>query len=1073
MGIKTFDNIASILRNDLEAEIQKKSKLAIAASCFSIYAYQDLKKQLDSIDELRFIFTSPTFLGDKDKKEQREFYIPRLEREQNLYGTEFELKLRNKLNQKAISKECADWIRKKVKFKTNVTHRFMNGFINIDDKFTYTPINGFTTADLGSEKGNALLSYVNRLDADNAQKYLNAFDELWNDNEQLVDVTDKVLEHIETVYAENAPEFVYMVILYNIFKEFLSDISEDVLPNEATGFKNSQIWNKLYSFQKDAALAIIHKLEKFNGCILADSVGLGKTFTALSVIKYYENRNKSVLVLCPKKLQDNWQTFKHNYANNPVAKDRFNYDVLFHTDLSRESGYSGEIDLSRVNWGNYDLLVIDESHNFRNGDLVTTDDEDLEHFNRYHKLMQKVIKDGVKTKVLMLSATPVNNRFIDLKNQLQLAYEGCEDDINEKLNTKKPLSTIFMNAQRAFNNWSKLPIEQRKTDNLLSMLEPDFFEVLDSVTIARSRKHIEKNYNMEELGRFPARLPPLNYRPALTCMPGIEVNYSDIFANIEMLNLSVYNPSKYILPSRLAEYERLYGKTNGKGITLKGREDGVKKLMAVNLLKRLESSWYSFKITASKILANVESQIEKIEKYHQNNKNAEVEGFYDLDEDADDVLSAGGRYSIDLKDIDTKSWLADLKSDQEIFHKLIDLISKIKPEFDHKLEVLEALIANKMKNPINPGNKKLLIFTAWADTADYLYEQISKFAMKDFGLNTGMISGTTDGKTTLKIKKTDFNTVLTLFSPKSKDKDKLNIDVDGELDILIGTDCISEGQNLQDCDYVVNYDVHWNPVRLVQRFGRIDRIGSNNKLIQMVNFWPDMELDEYINLENRVTTRMVGVAITSTGNNIIGYDSDLEYRKAQLDKLQHETPDLEDMDTGVNIMDLGLNEFRMDLVGYIKENPDIEKAPHGLHAVVPATQDLPSGSIFILRSVNNAHKIDVQNRLHPFYMVYLSDDGKVVCNHLEAKKMLDILRKLCRDKNSPNKELCAAFNEATKNGFDMEYYSDMLSSAIQTIIKVKDESEIDSLFTSGGTSFLTNVINGLDDFELIAFVVVK
>lgn len=1073
MEIKTFDNIASILRNDLEAEIRKKSKLAIAASCFSIYAYQDLKKQLDSIDELRFIFTSPTFLGDKDKKEQREFYIPRLEREQNLYGTEFELKLRNKLNQKAISKECAEWIRKKVKFKSNITHRFMNGFINIDDKFTYTPINGFTTADLGAEKGNALLSYVNRLDTDNSKKYLNAFDELWHDQEQLVDVTDRVLEHIETVYAENAPEFVYMVILYNIFKEFLNDVSEDVLPNEATGFKNSQIWNKLYSFQKDAALAIIHKLEKFNGCILADSVGLGKTFTALSVIKYYENRNKSVLVLCPKKLQDNWQTFKHNYANNPVAKDRFNYDVLFHTDLSRETGHSGEIDLSRINWGNYDLLVIDESHNFRNGDLVTTDDDDLEHYNRYHQLMDKVIKSGVKTKVLMLSATPVNNRFTDLKNQLQLAYEGCEDDLNEKLNTKKPLSVIFNNAQRTFNNWSKLPAEERKTDNLLNMLEPDFFEVLDSVTIARSRKHIEKNYNMEELGQFPSRLPPINKRPALAVMPAIDVNYSDIFANIDMLNLCVYNPSAYIFPSKLQKYEHLYGKTDGRGITLKGREDGVKKLMAVNLLKRLESSWYSFKLTASKILANIEKQIEKIEKYHKNNQNVEVEGLYDIDEDADDVLSAGGRYSIDLKDIDTKKWLADLQSDQEVFHNLIDMISQITPESDHKLEVLEALIAEKIKNPINPGNKKVLIFTAWADTADYLYDQISKFAMKDFGLNTGMISGTTDGKTTLKVKRADFNTVLTLFSPVSKDRDKLNIDVDGELDILIGTDCISEGQNLQDCDYVVNYDVHWNPVRLVQRFGRIDRIGSNNKLIQMVNFWPDMELDEYINLENRVVTRMVGVAITSTGNNIIGHDSDLEYRKAQLDKLQHETPDLEDMDTGVNIMDLGLNEFRMDLVGYIKQNPNIEKAPHGLHAVVPATKELPSGSIFVLRSVNNAHKIDVQNRLHPFYMVYLSDDGNVVCNHLEAKKMLDILRKLCRDQNTPNKALCKVFNEATKDGFEMGYYSDMLSSAIQTIIKVKDESEIDSLFTSGGTSFLTNVINGLDDFELIAFVVVK
>lgn len=1074
MGIKTFDNIATILKKDLEVEIQKKSKLAIAASYFSIYAYQDLKKQLDNIEELRFIFTSPTFWGEKDKKEQREFYIPRLEREQNLYGTEFELRLRNKLNQKAISKECADWIRKKVKFRTNKTNRPMPNFINIDNKYTYTPVNSFTTTDLGSEKGNALFTCINRLEADAATQYLKAFDTIWNDKDQLFDVTDRVLEHIETVYAENAPEFVYMVILYNIFKEFLNDISEDVLPNTATGFKNSQIWNKLYSFQKDAALAIIHKLEKFNGCILADSVGLGKTFTALSVIKYYENRNKSVLVLCPKKLQDNWQTFKHNYANNPVAKDRLNYDVLFHTDLSREQGHSGEVDLSRINWGNYDLLVIDESHNFRNGDLVTTDDDDIEHFNRYHLLMDKVLKAGVKTKVLMLSATPVNNRFIDLKNQLQLAYEGCEDEINEKLNTKKPLSVIFNNAQRAFNTWSKLPPEERKTDKLLSLLEPDFYEVLDSVTIARSRKHIEKNYDMEELGKFPTRLAPINKSPALTNGTDFKIEYAEIFSNLELLNLSVYSPSSYIFPSKLAMYENKYGKTNGKGITLLGREYGVKKLMGVNLLKRLESSWYSFKLTAQKVLENIDSQIQKIEQFHDKGTLSIDTTDIDIFEPEEaEVLSAGGKYSIDLKDLDTKKWLADLQSDKEILTDLIGTISQITPETDYKLQTLKDLISDKITNPINSGNKKVLIFTAWADTADYLYEQLSRFIYDKFGLHTGMISGTADGKTTLKLKKSDFNTVLTLFSPISKDRDKLNINIDGEIDILIGTDCISEGQNLQDCDYMVNYDIHWNPVRIVQRFGRIDRIGSNNNKIQMVNFWPDVELDEYINLKGRVETRMVGVAITSTGNNVIGTDNDLEYRKAQLTKIKTETPDLEDMDTGVNIMDLGLNEFRMDLLDYIKQNPNIEKAPHGLHALVHSTPDLPKGCIFILKSVNNAQKIDIQNRLHPFYMVYISETGNVVCNHLEAKKMLDIIRRLCRGKNKPDKELCALFNNQTKNGFDMEYHSDMLSKAIQTIIKVKDESEIDSLFTSGGTSFLTNTINGLDDFELIAFVVVQ
>lgn len=543
--MEIIDNINKTMKDDLIKEIKKNSKISIASACFSIYAYQELKKQLDNIEQLRFIFTSPTFIKEKVEKEKREFYIPRLSREKSLYGTEFEVKLRNELTQKSIAKECAEWIKEKVIFKSNTTNENMAGFMNIetkDKKITYMPIQGFTTVDIGCERGNNFYNMINKIDAPYSEAYLTLFENIWQDKDKLQDVTDIVIDSISNAYKENPPELIYFITLYNVFSEFLEDISEDILPNEATGFKDSKIWNLLYDFQQDAVLAIINKLEKYNGCILADSVGLGKTFTALAVIKYYENRNKSVLVLCPKKLAENWNTYKDNYINNPIAVDRLNYDVLFHTDLSRKQGFSNGLDLDRINWGNYDLIVIDESHNFRNGMGTHANNNE----NRYAKLMDKVIRAGVKTKVLMLSATPVNNRFIDLKNQLALAYEGKSDLLNKKLKTTKGIDEIFKKAQKAFNEWVNLEPENRTTQVLLRMLDFDFFEVLDSVTIARSRKHIERYYSAEKIGKFPERLKPISKRPMLTDLKEA-INYNEIYEQLISLNLSIiYSVRFYI-----------------------------------------------------------------------------------------------------------------------------------------------------------------------------------------------------------------------------------------------------------------------------------------------------------------------------------------------------------------------------------------------------------------------------------------------------------------------------------------------------------------------------------------------
>ena len=1078
MEVKVFDNVTEIVRDDMASTISKGSKVSIAAACFSMYAYKELKKQLESVDECRFIFTSPTFVTEKAEKQKREFYIPRLNRESSLYGTEFELKLRNEMTQKAIAKECADWIKRKATFKSNTTGENMGGFVTVANKqqqVAYMPMNGFTTVDIGCERGNNSYNMVNRFEAPFSASYMQLFETLWNDHDKLQDVTDVVIENITTAYNENSPEFIYFMTLYHVFSEFLDDISEDELPNEATGFKQSKIWSLLYDFQRDAVLAIINKLERYNGCILADSVGLGKTFTALAVVKYYENRNKSVLVLCPKKLAENWNTYKDNYVNNPIAADRLNYDVLFHTDLSRAHGFSNGLDLDRLNWGNYDLVVIDESHNFRNGAGTHANT----HENRYVKLMDKIIRAGVKTKVLMLSATPVNNRFVDLKNQLAIAYEGDSENMNKQLNTTKTIEEIFKQAQRAFNTWSKLEPETRTTDALLRTLDFDFFELLDSVTIARSRKHIEKYYDTAEIGKFPERKKPISRRPQLTDLNSA-INYNEIYEQLMLLTLCIYTPSNYIFPSKMQKYIDL---THNKGdnLTQTGREEGIRRLMSINLLKRLESSVNSFQLTLKRIKALIESTIKAIDDFEKYGA-ADIDMYeasdseFDMDDGNTEYFTVGKKVKIELADMDYKSWRTELKADADVLELLTLMVADITPEHDSKLQELLKLVSEKIENPINPGNKKVLIFSAFSDTAEYLYDNVSTYIKKKYGLDTAVITGSIDGKTTIKGFRATLNNVLTCFSPISKGRDVLMPGSKTEIDVLIATDCISEGQNLQDCDYLVNYDIHWNPVRIIQRFGRVDRIGSRNSQIQLVNFWPDMDLDEYINLKGRVETRMKISVMTSTGDDdLINPEEkgDLEYRKQQLKRLQEEVVDIEDMSSGISIMDLGLNEFRLDLLEYVKNHGDLDKKPKGMHAVVPATDELPEGVVFILKNINNSVNIDNQNRIHPFYMVYIGIDGEVICDYLNPKKMLDDIRLLCRGKKEPIKELCQRFNEETDDGRDMTEMSELLSEAINSIIDCKEESDIDSLFSAGGTSALMSAVSGLDDFELICFLVVK
>lgn len=1086
--MQILDNISNLVGDDLKRTLRPGARLKVAASCFSIYAFEALKEELSRVESLEFIFTAPTFVPnevmDRLRKERREFFIPKARREIGLYGTEFEIQLRNKLTQRALARECAEWIRRKATFRSNTTQAPMQQFVHVgreDGEVAYMPISGFTAVDLGYQKGDAVSNLVTRFsDPSHAQVYLQLFDQIWSDEEKVRDVTDAICEHIESVYQENSPERIYFLMLYNIFRDFLEDVDEDDLPNDLTGYRDTLVWNKLFNFQRDAAIGIINKLEKYNGCILADSVGLGKTFTALAVIKYYELRNRSVLVLCPKKLADNWRNYNTNLTTNIFAKDRFNYDVLCHTDLSRTSGESGGIPLNRVNWGNYDLVVIDESHNFRNNEVY----KDRE--TRYQKLMNKVIRAGVKTKVLMLSATPVNNRFTDLRNQLALAYEGQSENLSRKLRTSSSVEEIFRRAQKAFNAWSTLPPERRTAESILNALDFDFFELLDAVTIARSRKHIETFYDTRDIGRFPERRKPLSFHCPITHRTDV-MELNEIFMRLSMLKLAVYAPISYILPSRLPKYEELYDTQveGGRGkLRQADRERSLQALMTTNLLKRLESSVEAFRLTLRSLGDNINRTLRAIDDFERTNGavggSTYVSPLEAVDPDDDDLdgldeFTVGSKIQISLADMDLPSWQHDLEADLALIDELAASMDRVTPEDDAKLQHLKELIARKIAEPLNPGNRKVLIFTAFADTANYLYAYLAAF-LRERGLQTAKVTGSGAPKTTIG-KSYDFQSVLTLFSPRSKEKDIVLPNEPVELDVLIGTDCISEGQNLQDCDFLVNYDIHWNPVRIIQRFGRIDRIGSPNEQIQLVNYWPDISLDEYIRLKERVENRMVITDITATGddNVLTSRSSDIAYRKEQLKRLQEEVIELEDVKTGISITDLGLNDFRMDLVHYIQEHGDLESLPNGLHAVVPAQPELGllPGVIFALRNIHDSVNVNQQNRLHPYYLVYIGDDGEIIADHTEVKRLLDLVRTSCKGRSEPIREVFTIFNERTDDGRSMERYSDLLSNAIRSMIEVKEERDLDSLFSGGRTTALVHTIAGLDDFELIAFLVVE
>lgn len=1046
--------------DELRTCLVPRSSIDIASPSFSLFAFAEVRTLLEKLDQCRVVIPSA-----KDTNF-------------SILGSESDRPFRNHLQTRWLARSCSEWIKNSVEVRGAPSLLPQSAIIaNHPDSPQQRIVTGncpFTTDGLGLTPGNQF-SLIQCAEGPEESAMLGSwFTTLWNSLADTTEAKSALIASLQDLASHRDPFTIYTLILHHLFKDRGEELDEDQIIKSATGIRNTIVWKKLFKFQRDGVVGAIDKLNRFGGCIIADSVGLGKTFEALAIIKYHELRNDRVLVLCPKRLRDNWTIYKANDRRNILAADRLNYDVLNHTDLSRDGGSSGDIDLAHVNWGNYDLVVIDESHNFRNKSTHKGKE------SRYDRLMRKIIKEGVRTRVLMLSATPVNNRLADLRNQISFATEGDDAALLDYGITSIDSTTRL--AQRQFNRWLDLEEAEKTPSQLIEMLGFDYFTLLDQLTIARSRKHIEKYYGISETGRFPERLRPINIKPDVDSA-GEFRSIRDINTEIRRLNLASYAPLRYVLPHKQAAYDAKYSTQIRGGESFfrqVDREESLIHLLRVNVLKRMESAVSSFALTVQRQLHDVETTLARIESHADDIEEIDIADV-DIDDPAFESLLVGRKVKVLLHDVDLIRWKQDLIEDRNRLATLHAAAKQVNASRDAKLNALRDVIAHKCNNPINQGNNKVIVFTAFADTANYLYEQLAGWSKETLGIETALVTGTGKNQTTLPGLRKDLATILTAFSPRSKERpaDMAN---EGELDLLIATDCISEGQNLQDCDWLVNYDIHWNPVRIIQRFGRIDRIGSPNGSIQLVNFWPNMELEEYINLEQRVSGRMVLLDISATGEeNLIEQQSgnqmnDLEYRRKQLLKLQDAVIDLEDLSTGVSITDLTLTDFRIDLAQYRKAHPDkLESLPLGTSAVSTTAEiEIPPGIIFCLRAEGAAAAKVTESGypLAPHYLVHVGDDGAVLLPYTQAKRILDRLKRLSLGRDFPDAGACARFDKSTRQGEDMRHAQRLLAASVASVVGKSEERAVASLFSPGGTHAIKGEFAGINDFEVVAFLIV-
>jgi SNF2 family DNA or RNA helicase len=1051
---------ADSVLDELSSSLLTGGSLDAASPDLSLFAFGELSKFLSRLSGARLIVS------------------PSETRTHSLLGSAADRGSRNQLGVHKLARDLAKWLRGSVEVKVAPGPIPQATLVAKGAEGTPSKvISGhcpLTTDGLGITPANQFSLVQATETPEESQLLAGWFTQLWNALPASADGKASILAQLDELTAKREPSLIYLLTIYHLFKNRGGELDEDKIVKAATGIRETVVWRKLFKFQRDGVIGAIDKLERLGGCIIADSVGLGKTFEALAIIKYYELRNDRVLVLVPKRLRDNWTLYKSNDRRNILAPDRLNYDVLNHTDLSRDGGTSGDIDLSHINWGNYDLVVIDESHNFRN--KATHKDRET----RYDRLMRRIVKEGVKTRVLMLSATPVNNRLADLKNQIAFVTEGNDSALLD--HGIPSIEATVRKAQLQFNRWLAAEPADRTPSRLIDMLGFDYFKLLDMLTIARSRRHIEKYYGIAETGKFPERLKPVNYKPDVD-LTGEFCSIRDINTEIRRLTLAAYAPLRYVLPGKQAAYDAKYStKIRGGESFFRqvDREESLIHLIRINVLKRMESAVPSFALTVKRQLADVENTLAKIEAHAESVEELEIEDV-DIDDSAYESLLVGRKVKVLVKDVDLVRWKQDLTEDRNRLATLYSAAHQVGAARDAKLEKLREIITQKVRNPLNPGNRKVIVFTAFADTAKYLYGELASWAQSELGLHAALVTGGGHNQTTLPHLRKDLTSILTTFSPRSKERPE-DLAAEGEIDLLIATDCISEGQNLQDCDFLVNYDIHWNPVRIIQRFGRIDRIGSPNTRIQLVNFWPNIELEEYINLEQRVSGRMVLLDVSATGEeNIIEQQSgnqmnDLEYRRTQLLKLQDAVIDLEDLSSGVSIADLTLTDFRIDLAQYLKAHPGkLESLPLGTFAVTTTPEaGIPPGIVFCLRAEGEAaaKSFEPGYPLAPHYLVHIGDDATTLLPFTQAKTLLDRLKRVCVGRDLPDAEACDRFDKATKQGEEMDQARRLLSAAVASIIGKKEERAVASLFIAGGTHAMKGEFAGINDFEVVAYLVI-
>ncbi len=1053
------DRVIDLMRPHLK----RGNQLGCVTPSFSLFAFAELRDAITALERVQLV-------------------LPPGDAELGFLGSEGDRAARNRLQVRWLANQCAKWIGDKVDLRRAAGPVPQGAAVirNGQEQPEQVVLGSFafSTDGLGLTPGNPLSLIQASESADEAAQLARWFDHQWaalrTHSADASSGREVLLEALRTIGEHRDPFSLYALILHHLFRDSGDEMDEERIVKSATGIRNTVVWKKLFKFQRDGVVGAIDKLNRFGGCIIADSVGLGKTFEALAIIKYHELRNDRVLVLAPKRLRDNWTLYKANDKRNVLAADRFNYDVLNHTDLSRDGGTSGDIDLSHVNWGNYDLVVIDESHNFRN--KATHKGKE----SRYDRLMRRIIKEGVKTRVLMLSATPVNNRLADLRNQIAFVTEGDDTALLE--HGIASIEATTRKAQTQFNRWLNLDESEKTPARLVEMLGFDYFTLLDHLTIARSRKHIEKYYGTSETGRFPDRLPPINIKADVD-RAGEFRSIRDINLEIRRLNLASYAPLRYVLPHKQAAYDAKYSTQIRGGESFfrqVDREESLIHLLRVNVLKRMESAVSSFTLTVERQLRDVETTLARIEASASDIEEIDIADV-DIDDPAFETLLVGRKVKVLLSDVDLIRWKQDLIEDRNRLATLLAAAKQVDAARDAKLAALRNMIEDKCRNPINAGNRKFIVFTAFADTAEYLYAQLAPWAKATLGIESALVTGAGRNQSTLPHLRKDLASILTAFSPRSKER-PADLADEGELDLLFATDCISEGQNLQDCDWLINYDIHWNPVRIIQRFGRIDRIGSPNERIQLVNFWPNMELEEYINLEQRVSGRMVLLDVSATGEeNLIEQQSgnpmnDLEYRRKQLLKLQDTVIDLEDLSTGVSITDLTLTDFRIDLAQHLKAHPGkLGNQPLGAYAVTTSIDaDIPPGVIFCLRAEGPAaHKAKESDYpLAPHYLVHVSDDGAVLLPYTQAKRILDRLKRLALGRDLPDAGACARFDKATKHGEDMRHAQKLLAASVASVVGKNEERAVASLFSPGGTHAIKGEFAGSNDFEVLAFMVV-